>query len=281
MISYEISLSLSIIGVLLIAGSLNLYDIIDGQSNILFWNVWAQPVGFFLFLVSIIAETNRLPFDLAEGESELTGGFHTEYSSMKFALFFLAEYTNMITASAILATLFLGGYYVIPQEWIVSAFEYGFALFASTEAGYELPSQFPFILAALLAPGGIAIKIAAVLFLFILLRAMWPRLRYDQVMNLGWKVMLVAGLINLVITAFAIALLALWGASKAPSGASLDTVNVAISDTIQNYKWVIGVVTIVPAILADRIYAARRAKGIKSKYKTFRTGKPPVSAGAV
>lgn len=273
MISYEISMSLSIIGVLLIVGSLNLYDIIDSQSDIRFWNVWAQPVGFFLFLVSIIAETNRLPFDLAEGESELTGGFHTEYSSMKFALFFLAEYANMITASAILCTLFLGGYNIIPQEWIVAGINSVLGFIASSEAGYVLPSQTGLIIATILAPGGIAIKIAGVILLMIMLRAMWPRLRYDQVMNLGWKVMLVAGLINLVITAVGIALLAWWGAQGAGVGATQASVQAAIGETIHQYKFLIGIVTFAIMIVADRVYQFRKQRDIKSKYRTFNAGR--------
>ncbi|MGF1573926.1 MAG: NADH-quinone oxidoreductase subunit NuoH [Sumerlaeia bacterium] len=273
MISYEISMSLSIIGVLLIVGSLNLYDIIDSQGDIRFWNVWAQPLGFFLFLVSIIAETNRLPFDLAEGESELTGGFHTEYSSMKFALFFLAEYANMITASAILCVLFLGGYNIVPQEWIVGGINSALAFIASTEAGYVLPSQTGLIIASVLAPGGIAIKIAAVILLMIMLRAMWPRLRYDQVMNLGWKVMLVAGLINLVVTAVGIALLAWWGAQSAGANSTPAAIQAAIGETIHTYKFLIGIVTFAMMIIADRIYQARKQRNIKSKYRTFNAGR--------
>ena len=272
MISYEISMSMSIIGVLLIVGSLNLYDIIDSQNDIRFWNVWAQPVGFFLFLVSIIAETNRLPFDLAEGESELTGGFHTEYSSMKFALFFLAEYTNMITASASLVVLFLGGYNIVPQEWIVSGINAGLAFISDSQAGITFPSQLGLIIASVLAPGGLAIKIAAVILLMIMLRAMWPRMRYDQVMNLGWKVMLVAGLINLVITAVGVALLSLWGAQTA-AGGTQEAVQQAISETIHNYKFLIGIVTLVLLVIADRVYQARRRQEIKTKYRTFNAGR--------
>lgn len=276
MISYEISLSLSIIGVLLIAGSLNLYDIIAGQEGplwILHWNIFAQPVGFLLFFIAIFAETNRLPFDLAEGEAELTGGFHTEYSSMKFALFFLAEYANMITASAIAAVLFFGGYLLIPMDTAVWAIDSVLA-FLSEQAGFQYLSGVPYIIAALLAPFGLFLKVAAFLFIFIMARGVLPRLRYDQVMNLGWKIMLVAGLINLVVTAFGVVLLAGWAMRGVPEGASAAAISAAVAETLNNYKWIIGLVTLAMLIAADRIYAAGRRKRLQATYRNFAVRKP-------
>lgn len=269
MISYELSLSLSIIGVLLIAGSLNLYTIIDGQEGWVWnWNVFAQPVGFLLFLIAVFAETNRLPFDLAEGEAELTGGFHTEYSSMKFALFFLAEYMNMITASAMATVLFFGGYHLIPQEWVAAIINVPFQWYVTSQSGMGLPETLPNILAALGAPLGLALKVSVFIAIFIIARGSYPRLRYDQIMNLGWKIMLPAGLINLVITALGVALLAGWGASAVAEG---QTASEAISSAINNGKWTIGIVTLVLAVVADRLYAASRQRRLASKYKYFNT----------
>lgn len=183
MVSYEITMGLAIAGVLLLAGSLNLFEIVQDQKGG-FWNwyVWRQPIGFLLFLIAGFAETNRLPFDLPEAESELTGGYHTEYSSMKFALFFLSEYINMIIFSAMCATLFLGGYSgIVPLE--------------------KLGLHPPVWAAYLLGPVVLFLKIGAFLTFFIATRGVLPRLRYDQLMNLGWKVMFPLGLVNLAISA--------------------------------------------------------------------------------
>ncbi|MDK2970401.1 MAG: NADH-quinone oxidoreductase subunit [Candidatus Sumerlaeota bacterium] len=266
MISYEISMSLSIIGVLLIVGSLNLYDIVGSQESIWHWNVFAQPVGFLLFLTAIFAETNRLPFDLAEGESELTGGFHTEYSSMKFALFFMAEYANMITASAICVTLFLGGYHLIPAEFVEGIIAWVLNFISSSEAGIPILPGTAALLASALAPLGIAIKIGALLVLFIMTRAIWPRMRYDQVMNLGWKLMLVAGLLNLLITAITVGVLAGIGARRAPSPAD---VGASIDAAIQNGKIVLFFITGGLLLLVDRWYARRRRRKLAAAYPYF------------
>lgn len=177
MISYEISMGFSIGGVLLLAESLRPIAIVESQGAFM-WNAWIQPIGFITFVVSAFAETNRLPFDLPEAEPELVGGFHTEYSSMKFAGFFLAEYANMIIASALIITLYLGGYEVpfidigslgIAQGWKV-----------------------------LIYIGAFAFKMAALLFFFLWVRWSLPRFRYDQLMNLGWKVMFPLSLINII-----------------------------------------------------------------------------------
>jgi NADH-quinone oxidoreductase subunit H len=169
LISYELSLGMSLLGVVMIQGSLSLKDIVAGQAGMPY--IVLQPLGFLLFVVCMIAETNRAPFDLAEAESELTGGFHTEYSSMNFAAYFLAEYCNMITLSAVAATFFLGGW-----------------------RGPILPPVAWFL-----------VKIFAFMFFFMWLRASTPRLRYDQLMAFGWKVLLPLSILNVIGTAGAIA----------------------------------------------------------------------------
>ncbi|MFO7445069.1 MAG: NADH-quinone oxidoreductase subunit NuoH [Ignavibacteriaceae bacterium] len=175
MISYEISMGFSIAGVLLMAESLRPIAIVEAQYGWM-WNAVLQPIGFITFVVSAFAETNRLPFDLPEAEPELVGGFHTEYSSMKFAGFFLAEYANMIIASALIVTLYLGGWQVPYIETL------GFS--EGVTKGIQIASFF--------------VKVAALLFFFIWVRWSLPRFRYDQLMNLGWKVMFPLSLINLV-----------------------------------------------------------------------------------
>ncbi len=189
MISYELSLGLSIIGVLMIAGSLQLDKIVVHQGNYLFgflptWNIFLQPLGCITFVIAYFAETNRLPFDLPEAEPELVGGYHTEYSGMKFGLFFLAEYANMITASAVIVTLYLGG-------WQLPFIEnFGLSPLA----------------VSLLQVAAFGIKVALVLLFFIIVRWTIPRFRYDQLMNIGWKVMLPLAILNIVITGLIILL---------------------------------------------------------------------------
>ena len=177
MISYELSMGLSIIGVLMIAGTLQLDKIVESQAHGM-WYFWRTPMSFITFVVASFAETNRLPFDLPEAEPELVGGYHTEYSGMKFGLFFLAEYANMITASAIIATLYLGG--------------------------WQLPFVghlgLPDIAVSLLQIAAFGIKVGLVLLFFIVIRWTIPRFRYDQLMNIGWKVMLPLALVNILIT---------------------------------------------------------------------------------
>ncbi len=175
MISYEISMGFSVGGVLLLAGSLRPEAIVESQSGWM-WNAIVQPIGFITFLVSAFAETNRLPFDLPEAEPELVGGYHTEYSSMKFAGFFLAEYANMIIASAMIVTLYLGG-------WRFPYLE----TFGLSSTLFAIISVITF-----------CIKVAALLFFFIWVRWSIPRFRYDQLMNLGWKVMFPLSLLNIV-----------------------------------------------------------------------------------
>jgi NADH-quinone oxidoreductase subunit H len=183
MISYELSLGLSIVGVLLLTGSLSLREMVYAQYGL--WNVVKQPLAFFIFLVAVFAETNRLPFDLPEAETELVAGYHTEYAGMKFAMFFMAEYANMVTASALVVTLFFGG-------WMIP--------FVSTPG----PSPFWLSILELLA---FVVKVGVVLFVFVWVRWTIPRFRYDQLMMLGWKVLLPLALLNIFVTAGVVALM--------------------------------------------------------------------------
>jgi NADH-quinone oxidoreductase subunit H len=178
LISYELAMGLAVVSIILLAGSLRLNDIIaDQQGYFLSWNVFKQPLAFIIFLVAVYAETNRLPFDLTEAEQELVGGYHTEYSSLKFAMFFLAEYANMITAAALTVTLFFGG-------WDVPFLD---------ESSLGL-------LGAILSVLSFILKMAFFLFLFIWVRWTFPRFRYDQLMRLGWKVLLPLALVNIFLT---------------------------------------------------------------------------------
>jgi NADH-quinone oxidoreductase subunit H len=193
MLSYEIALGLSIVGVLLIAGTFNLREIIAGQGGaqmvdgvlkhvggIWDWNFVKQPMAFLLFMTAGFAETNRLPFDLPEGESELGGGFHTEYSSMKFALFFLSEYINMIVSMGILTTLFLGGFNApLPQLMLGDP---GSILYGISGLAWFV------------------IKVFLLISFMIFIRGTLPRFRYDQLMDFGWKLLFPLALVNLVVT---------------------------------------------------------------------------------
>ncbi len=171
-ISYEISLGLGLLGTLLLAGTLSLGGIVEAQRHLGLWFIFLQPVGFAIYLVSAIAETNRLPFDLPEAESELVAGFHVEYSGFRFALYFLAEYIHMMVVSALAATLFLGG-------WL-------------PPFGLPLPPTVWFVA-----------KVSLFIFLYYWLRATLPRFRYDQLMSLCWKVLFPLGLANVMLTAAA------------------------------------------------------------------------------
>ncbi len=187
MISYELSMGLSLIGMMLVMGSLNVTEIVTQQGGYWFgflpaWNIFVQPVGFLIFLVAAFAETNRAPFDLAEAEPELVGGFHTEYTGLKFGLFFLAEYGNVILMSALMSTLFFGGYNF---PWVQDL-----AFFREHD-----------ILCALLQFTALFGKTLFFIFFFIWVRWSIPRFRYDQLMNLGWRVMFPLALVNTVVTA--------------------------------------------------------------------------------
>jgi NADH-quinone oxidoreductase subunit H len=177
MISYEIAMGMSVVPLFLIVGNLNLSQVIGYQAEH-GWLILHSPVSFFIFLVAAFAETNRLPFDLPESEQELVGGYHTEYSSMKFALYFLSEYANMITSSAMMVTLFLGGW---------------------TLPGLSQPAGSIGI--GLLHIGFFLSKMLFLMLLFIWVRWMWPRFRYDQLMDLGWRRFIPLALANILITA--------------------------------------------------------------------------------
>ncbi len=175
MISYELSYGLALAGVLVIAGSLSLRDIVNDQAGTWFgivpkWFLFLQPLGFFVYMVAGIAETNRAPFDFPEAEQELVAGYHTEYSSMSFAMFFLAEYVNMVTVAAVATNLFLGGWH-----------------------GPWLPESFGWI--------WFLVKVGAILFFYVWMRWTLPRYRYDQLMHFGWKVLLPLAVLNLLVTA--------------------------------------------------------------------------------
>jgi NADH-quinone oxidoreductase subunit H len=180
MISYELAMGASVLGVVMLAGSLDLNQIIYAQMFSPFrWFIIPQFIGFIVFLIAAFAETNRVPFDLPEAETELVAGFHTEYSALKFALFFMAEYVNMFTVSVMCVTLFLGGWYV---PGLTRIFDYG---------------TIPY---ALISVGAFFLKIFAFLFLYIWIRGTLPRFRFDQLMNFGWKFLLPLAIANVVLT---------------------------------------------------------------------------------
>jgi NADH-quinone oxidoreductase subunit H len=184
MISYELALGLSLVGVVLRAQSLSLRDIVNSQSGhgMLSWNVFGglQFVAFFIYLMAAYAETNRAPFDLPEAESELVAGYHTEYSSMKFAMFFMAEYANMFTVACLASILFLGG--------------------------WSGPVFGPPIVQSLLPVFWFAVRVFVFIFVYIWVRGTLPRFRYDQLMAFGWKFLLPLAIANIIVTALVVAL---------------------------------------------------------------------------
>ena len=243
MISYELALTMSVVGVILMAGTFNLSEIVTSQQGFHWgflprWNLIGSPMpqilGFLLFFTSAVAETNRAPFDLAEAESELVAGFHTEYASFKFAMFFMAEYASMITVSCLATILFFGGWLSpFPQTplfaWthFIPAAAFALAGLALIVHGVRYITVFgrivlPVLGAALCGvgvfcgqPGVIELiqgpfwflaKIAVFLFIYVWVRGTLPRFRYDQLMNFGWKVLLPLSIVNVVITSLAIVL---------------------------------------------------------------------------
>jgi NADH-quinone oxidoreductase subunit H len=180
MISYELAMGASVLGVVMLAGTLDLSEIIVQQTKSPFkWYIIPQFIGFMVFLIAAFAETNRVPFDLPEAETELVAGFHTEYSALKFALFFMAEYINMFTVSVMCVTLFLGGWYV---PGLSHVFDVGSIPYAAVSVGAFM------------------LKIFAFLFLYIWIRGTLPRFRFDQLMNFGWKFLLPVALGNVILT---------------------------------------------------------------------------------
>jgi NADH-quinone oxidoreductase subunit H len=194
MISYELALGLSVLGILMIYASIELDGIVRAQGELLFgvlpkWGIVTQPLAFILFTVAIFAESNRLPFDLPEAESELVVGYHTEYSAMKFALFFMAEYMAMVTGAMLIVTLFFGGWQI---PWV------------SSEALRAVVGPIP---AVLLQLASFSAKLLFFLWLFIWVRWTLPRFRYDQLMNLGWKTVLPLAIANVFVTAIVLILI--------------------------------------------------------------------------
>lgn len=187
MVSYELSLGLSLVGVLILASSLSLRQIVDQQSGTWWgwlphWYIFPQFIAFFIYLISAYAETNRIPFDLPEAETELVAGYHTEYSAMKFAMFFMAEYTNMITVACVATLLFFGGWHgPVPHAW-------------------------PALAQALMPVFWFALKVFLFIFLYIWVRGTLPRFRYDQLMAFGWKFLLPLAIANIIGTSLIVAL---------------------------------------------------------------------------
>jgi NADH-quinone oxidoreductase subunit H len=236
MISYEVSLTLSVVGVLLLAGSFDFYDIVGSQSGHWFhfiprWSIIPQFFGFLCYLTAAVAETNRVPFDLPEAETELVAGFHTEYSSFKFAMFFMAEYANMITVSCLATLLFLGGWLSpIPASWggwqdflpAAGLIIGGLALIIGgiTSVQWNAKLVFPVLGLICIGAGGLCTlhavvpviqgpfwftaKVFLLLFFYVWLRGTLPRFRYDQLMSFGWKFLLPLSLANLVVTGFVV-----------------------------------------------------------------------------
>jgi NADH-quinone oxidoreductase subunit H len=243
MVSYELALTMSVVGVLLMAGSFSLRDIINAQAKhpelgILGWNVFPQILGFLCFFIAAIAETNRVPFDLPEAESELVAGFHTEYASFKFAMFFIAEYTSMITVSCLCSIMFFGGWLSpFPPSWTFTHYLPSVILIPAglwviwDGVRYEtilgrivLPGvgtaltvvgalliAFPAVNEFIQGPFWLLSKILVFLFVYVWMRGTLPRFRYDQLMSFGWKLLLPVSLANVVFTASAILL---WGSHQ-------------------------------------------------------------------
>ncbi|MBI5343071.1 MAG: NADH-quinone oxidoreductase subunit NuoH [Deltaproteobacteria bacterium] len=200
MISYEVSLGLSIMGILMVFQAIRLSEIVLGQGELLFgilpkWGVFVQPLGFVLFLTALYAEANRTPFDLPEGESELVAGYHTEYASFKFSMFMMAEYIHMVVGAAVIATLFFGGW----------QFPY------LADKGFAFPGGLSVTVPAagvlVLRIGSFIGKTLFFCWLYVWVRWTIPRFRYDQVMRLGWKVMLPLSLLNIFVTGLVLLLI--------------------------------------------------------------------------
>ncbi len=244
MISYELALTMSVVGVLLMAGSFNLTKIIEAQARhpewgMFGWNVWPQILGFICFFIAAVAETNRVPFDLPEAESELVAGFHTEYASFKFAMFFIAEYTSMITVSCLCSIMFFGGWLSpFPASWtwthyLPSVILIPFGLWVIWDgiryetifgrvilpvAGTAITALgavfvlYPGVNEFIQGPFWLLSKIFVFLFIYVWMRGTLPRFRYDQLMAFGWKLLLPMSIVNVIVTSFVILAKMQWGA---------------------------------------------------------------------
>jgi NADH-quinone oxidoreductase subunit H len=229
LVSYEVAGGMALVGVLLIANSLSMVDIVNRQLSMGVWNVFLQPVAFLIYVIAAVAETNRNPFDLPEAESELTAGYHTEYSGFRFALYFMAEYTNMVVVSCIAVTLFLGGWLrpfpgyaaldflkftpivatlgagvFVLWLWLKSSAKldrYFFIGFIACFVLLAILLAYPPVLNALQGVFWFSAKVLLFLYAFIWYRATFPRYRYDQLMNVGWRFLIPLALTNLAVTA--------------------------------------------------------------------------------
>jgi NADH-quinone oxidoreductase subunit H len=267
MVSYEVAMGLSLIGALMFARTLSLSGIVGAQGSDSVWYILYQPAGFMLFLISGIAENNRAPFDLPEAESELVAGFHTEYSGMRWSLFFMAEYAAMVVVSAVAATVYLGGWY----------FPFVYRLEA---AGYHNL----YVIVSLLV---FLVKVSIILYIYFWLRWTLPRFRYDQLMDIGWKWLIPSALINIALSAIAIFLVqALNGYRGMRTIESLDR-GLNLTATGKVIMIVIGFAGVfITAALLARINWRSRDFNLKTQRRNIRLvnlpkGKPAVSVSEV
>lgn len=265
MVSYEVSMGLSIIGALMFARTLSLSSIVDAQAGDSIWFVVYQPVGFLIFLISGIAENNRAPFDLPEAESELVAGFHTEYSGFRWSLFFMAEYAAMVVVTALVTTLYLGGWYF--------PFVYSLTEAKGHHNLYVILSVLVFL-----------VKASVVLYTYFWLRWTLPRFRYDQLMDIGWKWLTPSALINIALTGTAIFLLQAldgWRGFKTIQSMS-DGLN--LTATGKGLMVVFGLIgLVITGLLLSRINWRSRDFNLKSQRRAIKLvdlpkGKPAVSA---
>jgi NADH-quinone oxidoreductase subunit H len=266
MVWYEVAMGLSLIGALMFARTLSLSGIVAAQASDSIWFLVYQPTGFFLFLISGIAENNRAPFDLPEAESELVAGFHTEYSGMRWSLFFMAEYAAMVVVSAVATTVYLGGWY----------FPFVYRLEAS---GYHNL----FVLVSLLV---FLTKTSIILYIYFWLRWTLPRFRYDQLMDIGWKWLIPSALINIVLSGFAIFVVqALDGWRELRTIQSLDR-GLNLTATGKGIMIAIGVAGLfITAALLARINWRSRDFHLKTQRRNIKLvnvpkGKPAVQPGS-
>jgi NADH-quinone oxidoreductase subunit H len=265
MVSYEVAMGLSLIGALMFGRTLSLSGLVAAQGSDSIWYIVYQPVGFFLFLISGIAENNRAPFDLPEAESELVAGFHTEYSGMRWSLFFMAEYAAMVVVSAVGATVFLGGWYFPFVNRLELAGQHNL---------YVIVSLLVFL-----------IKASIILYIYFWLRWTLPRFRYDQLMDIGWKWLIPSALINITLSALAIFVLqALDGWRSIHTIERLDK-GLNLTATGKVVMIVAGLIgLIVTGLLLSRINWRSRDFNLKSQRRNIRLvnlpkGKPAVPAG--
>jgi len=267
MVSYEVAMGLALIGALMFARTLSLSGIIIAQGSDSIWYVLYQPAGFLLFLISGIAENNRAPFDLPEAESELVAGFHTEYSGMRWSLFFMAEYAAMVVVSAVAATVFLGGWY-FPFVYRLEA--------AGNHNLYVLVSLLVFL-----------VKVSIILYIYFWLRWTLPRFRYDQLMDIGWKWLIPSALINIALSA--IALFTVQALNGRRGMKTIEFMDRGLNLTMQGKVIVIvfGVAGLfITAALMSRINWRSRDFNLKTQRRNIRLvnvpkGKPAVSASEV